>query len=91
MASSDQRAYVYLQLPQSLEMVTAGFYELDIPQGRTVQAPSPSAATSCRRLPCASSTRSFSWMPYSRQPSSSWTTRLRASQDVLLVNVSIAC
>ena len=26
MASSDQRAYVYLQLPQSLEVVTAGFY-----------------------------------------------------------------
>jgi serine/threonine-protein kinase HipA len=33
MASSDQRAYVYLQLPQSLEVVTAGFYELDAPQG----------------------------------------------------------
>lgn len=33
MASSDQRAYVYLQLPQSLEMVTAGFYELDFLQG----------------------------------------------------------
>jgi len=33
MASSDQRAYVYLQLPQSLEVVTAGFYELDFPQG----------------------------------------------------------
>jgi serine/threonine-protein kinase HipA len=33
MASSDQRAYVYLQLPQSLEVVTAGFYELDVPQG----------------------------------------------------------
>lgn len=33
MASSDQRAYVYLQLPQSLEVVTTGFYELDFPQG----------------------------------------------------------
>ena len=33
MASSDQRAYVYLQLPQSMEVVTAGFYELDVPQG----------------------------------------------------------
>ncbi|QTD43597.1 type II toxin-antitoxin system HipA family toxin [Ottowia testudinis] len=33
MTSSDQRAYVYLQLPQSLEVVTAGFYELDFPQG----------------------------------------------------------
>lgn len=33
MASSDQRAYVYLQLPQSMEVVTAGFYELDFPQG----------------------------------------------------------
>lgn len=33
MASSDRRAYVYLQLPQSLEVVTAGFYELDFPQG----------------------------------------------------------
>ena len=33
MASSDRRAYVYLQLPQSLEVVTAGFYELDVPQG----------------------------------------------------------
>lgn len=33
MASSDQRAYVYLQLPQSLEVVTAGFYELDVRQG----------------------------------------------------------
>lgn len=33
MASSDQRAYVYLQLPQSLEVVTAGFYELNFPQG----------------------------------------------------------
>jgi len=33
MASSDQRAYVYLQLPQSLEVVTAGFYELSFPQG----------------------------------------------------------
>lgn len=33
MASSDQRAYVYLQLPQSLEVVTVGFYELDFPQG----------------------------------------------------------
>jgi serine/threonine-protein kinase HipA len=32
MTSSDQRAYVYLQLPQSLEVVTAGFYELDFPQ-----------------------------------------------------------
>lgn len=33
MASSDQRAYVYFQLPQSMEVVTAGFYELDFPQG----------------------------------------------------------
>jgi hypothetical protein len=33
MASSEQRAYVYLQLPQSLEVVTAGFYKLDFPQG----------------------------------------------------------
>ena len=33
MASSDQRAYVYLQLPQSLEVVTAGLYELNFPQG----------------------------------------------------------
>ena len=33
MASSDQRAYVYLQLPQSMEVVTAGFYELAFPQG----------------------------------------------------------
>lgn len=33
MATSEQRAYVYLQLPQSLEVVTAGFYELDFPQG----------------------------------------------------------
>jgi serine/threonine-protein kinase HipA len=28
-----QRAYVYLQLPQSLEVVTAGYYELATPQG----------------------------------------------------------
>lgn len=33
MTSSDRRAYVYLQLPQSMEVVTAGFYELDFPQG----------------------------------------------------------
>ncbi len=33
MASSDRRAYVYLQLPLSMEVVTAGFYELDFPQG----------------------------------------------------------
>ena len=33
MASSDRRVYVYLQLPQSLEVVTAGLYELDFPQG----------------------------------------------------------
>ena len=33
MATSSQRAYVYLQLPQSLEVVTAGFYELAFPQG----------------------------------------------------------
>ncbi len=33
MPTSDARAYVYLQLPQSLEVVTAGFYELDFPQG----------------------------------------------------------
>jgi len=32
MASSNHRAYVYLQLPQSLEVVTAGFYELNFPQ-----------------------------------------------------------
>lgn len=36
MASSDPRAYVYLQLPQSLEVVTAGFYELAFPQGVAV-------------------------------------------------------
>ena len=28
----DRRAYVYLQMPQSLEIVTAGYYELDFPQ-----------------------------------------------------------
>lgn len=33
MTTSDRRAYVYLQLPQSLEVVTAGYYELDFPQG----------------------------------------------------------
>jgi serine/threonine-protein kinase HipA len=33
MPTSDARVYVYLQLPQSLEIVTAGFYELDFPQG----------------------------------------------------------
>ena len=33
MASSDQRAYVFLQLPQSMAVVTAGFYELAFPQG----------------------------------------------------------
>ena len=33
MVSSNQRAYVYLQLPQSLEVVTAGFYDLAFPQG----------------------------------------------------------
>jgi serine/threonine-protein kinase HipA len=36
MASSEQRqqrAYVYLQLPQSMEVVTAGFYELGFAQG----------------------------------------------------------
>lgn len=33
MTSSDQRAYVYLQLPQSLDVVTAGFYELDVSHG----------------------------------------------------------
>ena len=32
-SSKDQRAYVYLQLPQSLDVVTAGFYELAFPQG----------------------------------------------------------
>ena len=32
MANSDRRVYVYLQLPQSLEVVTAGLYELDFPQ-----------------------------------------------------------
>lgn len=35
MASSEQRAYVYLQLPQSMEVVTAGFYELDVRHGVT--------------------------------------------------------
>jgi serine/threonine-protein kinase HipA len=30
-----QRAYVYLQLPQSLEVVTAGYYELGFPNGIT--------------------------------------------------------
>ena len=29
----DRRAYVHLQMPQSLEVVTAGYYELDFPQG----------------------------------------------------------
>ena len=29
----DRRAYVYLQMPQSLEIVTAGYYELDFAQG----------------------------------------------------------
>ena len=29
----DRRAYVYLQMPQSPETVTAGYYELDFPQG----------------------------------------------------------
>jgi serine/threonine-protein kinase HipA len=29
----DRRAYVYLQMPQSLEVVTAGFYELDFRHG----------------------------------------------------------
>ncbi|MCZ7560494.1 MAG: hypothetical protein M5U30_10905 [Burkholderiaceae bacterium] len=53
MASSDQRAYVYLQLPRSLEVVTAGFYELDVRQGVTtgsfVYNPAyRSAATPCR-------------------------------------------
>jgi len=33
MTNSDRRAYVYFQLPQSFEVVTAGFYELDFPQG----------------------------------------------------------
>ena len=33
MANSDHRAYVYLQLPRSLEIVTAGLYELSFPQG----------------------------------------------------------
>lgn len=33
MATSDPRVYVYLQLPQSLEVVTAGLYELGFPQG----------------------------------------------------------
>jgi serine/threonine-protein kinase HipA len=33
--SKTQRAYVYLQLPQSLEVVTAGLYELGLPQGVT--------------------------------------------------------
>lgn len=36
MVSSNQRAYVYLQLPQSLEVVTAGFYELGFPQAQGV-------------------------------------------------------
>ena len=29
----ERRAYVYLQMPQSLEIVTAGYYEIDFPQG----------------------------------------------------------
>ena len=33
MTSSDGRVYVYLQLPQSHEVVTAGYYELAFPQG----------------------------------------------------------
>jgi serine/threonine-protein kinase HipA len=33
MATSENRVYVYLQLPGSLEVVTAGFYELNFPQG----------------------------------------------------------
>jgi serine/threonine-protein kinase HipA len=32
-AADARRAYVYLQLPQSLEIVTAGYYELAFPQG----------------------------------------------------------
>jgi serine/threonine-protein kinase HipA len=32
-AAGAQRAYVHLQLPQSLEVVTAGYYELASPQG----------------------------------------------------------
>ncbi len=31
--ATSKRAYTYLQLPQSLEVVTAGFYELAFPQG----------------------------------------------------------
>lgn len=31
--SSDQRVYVYLQLPQTLEVVTAGAYTLALPEG----------------------------------------------------------
>ncbi|HUG23962.1 type II toxin-antitoxin system HipA family toxin [Piscinibacter sp.] len=33
MATSDPRAYVYLQLPQSMEIVTAGLFELQPPPG----------------------------------------------------------
>ncbi len=33
MASSEQRAYVYLQLPQSLEVGTAGLYKSNFLQG----------------------------------------------------------
>lgn len=32
-AAGAQRAYVYLQLPQSVEVLTAGFYDLAFPQG----------------------------------------------------------
>jgi len=32
-ATDSRRAYVYLQLPQSLEVVTAGYYELGFPNG----------------------------------------------------------
>ena len=35
MTISDPRAYVYLQLPQSMEVVTAGFFELQPPPGPT--------------------------------------------------------
>ena len=33
MAISEQRLYVYLQLPQSLDVATAGLYELDSSSG----------------------------------------------------------
>ena len=50
MVSSKQRAYVYLQLPQSFEVVTAGFYELAFPQGLATgsfEQPGLPEATGC--------------------------------------------